>query len=233
MLIQQIIDYLKEKNLKSIAWVNARDAFGQSGLPIMEKLAKENGIRIAAVEDFDASATDMTLQLSKIKSKKPDSIIVWSRTPGAGVVAKNYKQLGLKMPMIQSQAASNDAFIEQIGGEGENIFVQSSKINVVDDLPDSELKTKLKEHKDLIYKSFNYPGDIFTTKATDAINMIFKAIEAGNATSDEIKSFLENDLGEYKGLSAVFRYSKENHAGADVSGVGLYSIKNNKWQYHE
>ncbi len=60
----------KKKGINTVAWINARDAFGQSGLPILQKLAKPNGIEIVAVEDFDASATDMTVQLSKIKAKK-------------------------------------------------------------------------------------------------------------------------------------------------------------------
>lgn len=108
-MLQTIIDYLKSNNITSVAWTNARDAFGQSGLPIFKELAKANHIEIVAVEDFDGAATDMTVQLTKIKPKKPGAVIVWSRPPGAGIIAKNFNQLGFDVPMIQSHAVSNEA----------------------------------------------------------------------------------------------------------------------------
>ncbi|MEB3103936.1 ABC transporter substrate-binding protein [Ferviditalea candida] len=231
VLIQQMIDYLKSKNIHTVAWINARDAFGQSGLPIMKKLAEPNGIEIVDAEDFDASATDMTVQLSKIKAKNPGALIVWSRTPGAGVVVKNFKQLGFTIPMLQSQAAANDAFLKQVGADGEGVLVQGSKASVAEQLPDSEYKNRLIQHNQEMMAEYNYPGDIFTTKATDAMNIIFKAIEAGNTTSDQIRDFLENQLHEYQGLSGTFRYTKENHAAVDDNGVSLLPIHNGAWSY--
>lgn len=233
ILIQQMINYLKSKNINSIAWINARDAFGQSGLPIMEKLAKANGIQIVAVEDFDASAADMTVQLSKIKSKNPGAVIVWSRTPGAGVVVKNFKQLGFTIPMLQSQAAANDSFLKQVGASGEGVLVQGSKASVAEQLPDSEYKNKLIQHNKEMMAEYKYSGDAFTTKATDAMNIILKAIEAGNTTSDQIRDYLENQLHEYQGLSGTFRYTKENHAAVDDNGVSLLPIRNGAWSYSE
>ncbi len=78
---------------------------------------------------------------------------------------------------------------------------------------------------------YKYKGDIFTTKATDAINIILKAVEAGNTSPEQIRAFLENNLGEYHGLSGIFRFGKDNHAGVDDSGISLLPVKNGAWSY--
>lgn len=64
-----ILKFLKKHNITKVAWINARDGFGVDGLPSFEKVAKENNIDIVAHEEFDATATDMTVQLTNIRKK--------------------------------------------------------------------------------------------------------------------------------------------------------------------
>lgn len=232
-VLTKVVDYLKKNNIKSVGWTNARDAFGQSGLPVFKKLAEENGIEIVAVEDFDASATDMTVQLTKIKSKNPGAVIVWSRLPGAGIVVKNFKQLGFTVPMIQSHAVANNGFLEQVGKDGEGVTVIASKLNVIDQLPDSDQKKLLMKFRDEYSREYQHAPDLMAGYAYDAAHLISKAISEGNDTPQKIRDYLDNELGEYKGVTGTFHISKENRTGPESDGLAAIQVNQGAWKLAE
>lgn len=225
-----IIDFLKEKKITKVAWINARDGFGVDGLPSFEKVAKENNIEIVAHEEFDATATDVTTQLTKIRDKKPEAVVVWSRTPGAGIVARNFKALGFDVPMIQSNAASNQGFVDQVKENSENIFVIGSKLSVVDQLPDGDQKDRLAAFREAYKEMFGSEPDNFTAHAGDGFNLLIDAIKAGNTTPEKIKEYLSNEVSEYPGLSGTFN---TNYVGPNADGFSLIGIENGKWKYFE
>ncbi len=224
-----ILKFLKDKNITKVAWINARDGFGVDGLPSFEKVAKKNNIEIVAHEEFDATATDMTVQLTNIRKKDPEAVIVWSRTPGAGIVARNFKALGFDIPMIQSNAAANQGFVDQVKENSENIYVIGSKLSIVDQLPDGDQKELLKAFNEEYRAMFNSDPDNFTTLAADAFHFIIEAIKAGNTTPEKIKAYIDG-AKEYKGLSGTFNF-KSGQIGPNEDGIAIVGIENNTWKY--
>ncbi|KOS68820.1 hypothetical protein AEA09_09895 [Lysinibacillus contaminans] len=227
-----IVEYLKKNNIKKVAWVNASDGFGVTGKPAFEALAKENGIEIIAHEEFDATATDMTIQLTKVRKSNPEAIIVWSRTPGAGIIARNFKALNFDIPMIQSTAAANQGFLEQVKDDNENILVVGSKLSVIDQLPDSDQKEMLKAFNDSYVKEFNSKPDLFAAHLLDGVNVVVNAIKAGNVTSEDIHNYLQNDLGTYLGATGTFDFGV-SQASPEPDGISVLSIENNDWKFTE
>lgn len=227
-----MIDWLNEKKIKKVGWINASDAFGVEGLPFFEELIKDTDIEIVAHEEFDASATDMTVQLTKIKKANPEVVIVWSRTPGAGVVARNFKSLDFDIPMIQSTAAANQGFLDQVKDDNENIFVVGSKISVVDQLPDSDQKERLKAYRDAFQEKYDAIPDLFAAHTHDAISMIVQAIKAGNTEPADITKYLTNEMGEYPGMTGTFNYG-EDRSTAQPDGLAILGIENNEWKLSE
>lgn len=232
-VLMKMINYLKQNNISTVAWTNARDGFGQEGLEPFKKLAAAHGIEIVAVEEFDPNATDMTVQLTKIKPKNPGAILVWSRVPAAGIIAKNYKQLGFTIPMIQSHGSANVGFLNQVGAEGDGILVVGSKLDVTDQLPDSDQKKMLQEYNDNFFKEYKYAGGMFSAYAYDGLELLIKAISEGNDTPEKIRDYLENGVGTYKAVSGTLQLSKENHNGMDSDGMALLQVNNKNWKFLE
>ncbi|WP_066053694.1 ABC transporter substrate-binding protein [Robertmurraya korlensis] len=227
-----IIKFLKENNISKVAWINARDGFGVEGLPSFEKVAKENDIKIVAHEEFDATATDMTVQLTNIRKKNPEAVIVWSRTPGAGIVARNFKALGFDIPMIQSSASANKGFLDQVKDNNENIYVIGSKLSVVDQLPNGEQKDRLKKFREDYRTMFNSDPDNFTAHAADGFHLLIEAIKAGNTTSEDIHNYLKTEVNKYSGLTGSFELQSD-YVGPYEDGFSVLGIENNEWKYYE
>lgn len=227
-----ILDILKKKNITKVGWINAKDAFGVDGLPYFEKHAKENNIEIVAHEEFDANASDMTIQLTNIKKKNPEAVVVWSRTPGAGVVARNFKALDFNIPMIHSSASANQGFLDQVKDNNDDIYVLGSKLNIVDQLPDSEEKQRLVNFRDGYREEFGSDPDFFAAHAYDGISIILEAIKADNQKANDVKNFVRKELGTFHGITGTFDF-KSGQNGANEDGLSVLSIEDNKWKYNE
>lgn len=231
VIAMPIIEYLEENGIQKVGWINASDGFGVTGLPAFETLAKDKGIEVVAHEEFDASATDMTIQLSKIKTKNPEAVIVWSRTPAAGVVARNFQSLGFDIPMIQSTAAANKGFIEQVKGNSKNIHVLGSKMNVVEQLPDSEMKTQLSHFKESYTTMFEgKEPDLFAAHVYDGVQLVLQAIEEGHYSREEIQTYLQSDMGDFLGATGTFNF-KNDQMTPDYDGITIMGIEEGDWKY--
>ena len=220
------VRYMKEKGITKVGWTNARDGYGQAGLPVFEKLAPQHGFEIVGVEDFDAAATDMTVQLTKLRAKNPEAIIVWSRPPGSGVVAKNYKALGMTIPLIQSNASAGNAYLEQVGADAEGNLVIGTTLEVAEQLPDSDYKKQLLEFKELFSAEYGVNPTQFAGFTYDGLNMIAKAISEGHLTSEAIYEYLQTN--EYNGVTGTYANTKDNH-NAITGGMLILQASGGKW----
>jgi branched-chain amino acid transport system substrate-binding protein len=174
----------------------------------------------------------MTVQLTNIRKENPEAVIVWSRTPGAGIVARNFKALGFDIPMIQSSASANKGFLDQVKDNNENIYVIGSKLSVVDQLPNGEQKDRLEKFREDYRTMFNSDPDNFTAHAADGFQLLIEAIKAGNTTSEDIHNYLKTEVNKYSGLTGSFELQSD-YVGPYEDGFSVLGIENNEWKYYE
>ena len=93
---------MKRRGISRIGVVASNTGFGQAGKAQLEKLAPEYGITIAASEVYDASASDFTGVLTKVKAQGVQALVNWSVEPAQSIIPKNMKQTGFDVPLFQS-----------------------------------------------------------------------------------------------------------------------------------
>ena len=140
---QKLYGYLKAKGLTKVALFTASDSFGKDGLGWLEKLAPEFGITFTAKESFGPSDTDMTAQLTKIRSAAPQAIITWTIGPVGSIVAKNKAQLGIAIPLFQCHGLPDPKYIELAGKASEGDRMPATKLMVAETLPSSDPQKKV------------------------------------------------------------------------------------------
>jgi branched-chain amino acid transport system substrate-binding protein len=124
MAVAKIYEYMQGQGIQKIAILTVGNAFGASGRQQLLQQASDYGYEIVADERFGPKDTDMTPQLTKIRSLKPEAIICWGTNPGPAVIAKNMRQLGIKIPLYQSHGVASKKFIE-LAGEAANGVMRS------------------------------------------------------------------------------------------------------------
>lgn len=230
VMVKKTLEDLKKNNQKNVAWMNINDAYGDDGYKYFEKMAPDYGINIVAKETFEGSDTSVTPQLSKIKLKNPDAVVVWTRPPSGSVVSKDFKQLGFKIPLIHSYGMANQAYIEQSGNAADGNLLAGGKLLVYNTLPENDPQKKLmetfvKEYKDKLgYSPTNFSGYSY-----DGIMLATEAIKNAGTDKDAIQNYLENKIKNFVGITGVFNFSPQDHSGLGIDSVVMIKIKNGEW----
>jgi len=230
LAVMRIFEHMKEQKIKKIAIITVSDGFGSSGREQLKLKAGEFGIEIISDETYGPKDTDMTAQLTKIRGTAAQAIVCWGTNPGPAVVARNAKQLGIKIPLYMSHGVSSKRFIELAGEGAEDIILPSGRVIVADQLPDKDPQKKaLLGYVNNYRKHFKVEGDHFGGHAWDAIMLIRDAIERGDATPMAIRDQLERTKN-FAGIGGIFNYSEQDHAGLTKDAFVLVQVKKGDWK---
>ena len=142
LAVMKIYKYLQKQKISKIAILTVSDGFGSSGREQLKLQSKEFGMQIISDETYGPKDDDMTAQLTKIRDSEAQAIICWGTNPGPAKVARNVKQLGIKLPLFMSHGVSSKKFIELAGEGAEGIILPSGKVIVADQLPKSDPQKK-------------------------------------------------------------------------------------------
>ncbi len=232
MACQKIFKYLKTKGKTNVALISGNGGFGKSMRGQCKDVASDYGITIVADETYGPKDTDMTAQLTKIKSIKNLHAVV---NPGFGqgpaIVTKNFRQLGLTQTLVQSHGVASKKFIELAGKASEGVIVASPPVVVAELLEDSNPIKKIALNYIKEYEGkYNIPVSTFGGYAYDALNLLIEAIKTAKSVDPEkIRDAIESTTS-YVGLNGIFNITKKDHLGLDLnSGIKMLVIKNGTW----
>lgn len=215
--------------VKKIAVLHDENAFGSSGNAEIAKTAGSFGLEIVATESYKTNETDMTAQLTKIRGKNPEAIIVWGTNPGPALAAKNMKQLAMSIPYVGSHGIANRTFIELAGDAAEGVVFPAGKLMVPSSITDPKQK-EITEAFIAQYKAeFGQSPNTFAGHAFDAINLLVAAIgKAGGTDPAAIQAALDQTQG-FAGPDGIYNYSKTNHDGLVAEDMIMVKIEGGTW----
>jgi len=213
----KLLDYANKKfGAKKAGLMLINNPWGQSNEQGLVAAAKDNkAIEIAGIEKFENADVDMVPQLTRLKEKGADSIILVVNTPPGAQMMKSRERMGWKAPVISHWGISGGRFPELAGPTaGDAHFVQTysffGKQNPVGERVLGALMKK--------YPAIKGPGDVFapvgTANAYDAMHLLAMAItQAGSTDADAIRTALEDLKGTYQGLIKTYSkpFSAQNH----------------------
>jgi branched-chain amino acid transport system substrate-binding protein len=229
VVIPKILAYLKEKNLTKIAWLNVANQYGTSAHEEFNRLKGEYGIEAVIEEEFEATVDDAKAMLTRVKKSNPQAIIVWGTAQESSVITKNLHQLGMKLPIIESQGIGTKEFIELTGEAAEGVIFPAGRLIVAEQLPDNDpQKETLIKYKEDFKAKFNYDANTFGGHTWDAFYLLVNAIEKAGTDKEKIREQLENTKN-FVGISGIFNFSKDNHTGLDESSLVMVQIKDGKF----
>jgi branched-chain amino acid transport system substrate-binding protein len=229
LAVSKIYEYLQRTKKQHVALLTVSDGFGASGREQLKALAGRYGIKVEVDDTYGPKDTDMTAQLTKIRASKAQVLIVWGTNPGPAVIAKNAKQLGLKMPLFMSHGVSSKKFIALAGDAAEGVKLPSGKVLVADVLPAKDPQKKallsfVREYQ----KQYRAEGDHFGGHAWDAVMLIKRAVESNGATTEGIRAGLEKIKG-FHGIGGTFTFNGHDHAGLNKDAFVMVEVKGKDW----
>jgi branched-chain amino acid transport system substrate-binding protein len=230
LAVATIYKTIQQKKVNKLGILTVANAFGESGKEQLLAQAPKFGLEIVANESFDAKDTDMTAQLTKMRTAKPDAIICWGTNPGPAVVAKNIRQLNMDIPLYQSHGVASGKFIELAGEAADGILLPTGKILVAPLLPETDLQrpvllTYIKDFEG----RYSTPVSGFGGYAYDAMGILEKALKGSGGNREKIRDGIEKLTG-YVGVSGTFNFSPQDHNGLGPDAFVMVRINKGTWE---
>jgi len=231
MAAEKIYEDMKKRGITKVALFSETSGFGQSGRKESEAMAAKMGITLVANETFGPKDTDMSPQLTKIKNTPGvQAVFMFGLGQGPAIATKNYKQLGITLPLYHSHGVASEEFIKLAGAAAEGVRLPAAALLVADKLPASDPQKPVV----MAYtKAFNakWKTDVstFGGHAYDALMLVTNAIKKTNSTDKAaVRDAIEATKG-YVGTGGVVNMSATDHMGLDLSAFRLLEVKKGDW----
>lgn len=233
MAAAKILGDIRKRGLSKVALITGDGGFDKSGRTQVLELAPNYGITLVADESYGNKDTDMTTQLTKIRSSGAEAIINFGLGQAPAIVTKNVKQLGITLPLYQSHGVASQTFIDLAGAAAEGVRLPAAALVVAEQLPNTDpQKPVLLAYKNK-YEAKYGPVSTFGGHAYDGLMITVAAIQrAGGTDKAKVRDEIEKTSG-FIGTAGVFNMSPEDHMGLNLDAFKLVEIHNGTWKIIE
>ena len=230
MAAEKIFADMKKRGIKKAALITGNGGFDKSGRAQCLALAPKYGIEIVADEKYGNADTDMTTQLTKIRATDAQAIINFGFGKAPAIVAKNIKQLGIKLPVYESHGVASKKFIELAGDAANGIRLPAAALIVADQLSDKDPQKKVLLAYKKKYEAKYGPVSTFGGHAYDALFITVDAVKrAGTIDRAKIRDEIEKTHG-FVGTGGIFNMSPTDHLGLNLDAFKMIEIQNGNWK---
>jgi branched-chain amino acid transport system substrate-binding protein len=228
---ERIFVDMKARGTTKIALITGPGGFDKSMRGQCIGVAKNHGIEILADEAYGAGDTDMTAQLTKIKSTNGvQAVLNCGFGQGPAIVTKNYRQLSLGFPLYQSHGVASKGFIQLAGGAADGVRLPAAALLVAETLPDADPQKKVVLGYKREYEA-RYKSDVstFGGHAYDGLMIAVEALKRAGVTDKAVVRDAIESVRAFMGTAGMFNYSPTDHVGLDVSGFRMLEIRKGDW----
>jgi branched-chain amino acid transport system substrate-binding protein len=231
MACERIFADMRERKLSKLALISGTGGFDRSMRAECMKVAPRYGVDVVADETYGAGDADMTAQLARIKSAPGvQAVLNAGFGQGPAIVTRNYRQIGLALPLYQSHGVASKEYVKLAGAAAEGVGLPAAALLVADILPDGDVQKPVVAAYKRDYEA-KWKSDVstFGGHAYDGLMLAVEAIRrAGGADRAKVRDALEGIRG-YVGTGGVVNMSASDHMGLDVTAFRMLEVRGGTW----
>jgi branched-chain amino acid transport system substrate-binding protein len=242
--IPVLLENLIQRGAKKIAYLYIDTAYGQAGKEVFDWAVKELKITPAVVEKYAPGSTDMSPQITHLKSAGVDGLLITGNVPDTVVVIKNARDQGFNHPIVSDYAIVGPEFIDLAGKYAEGIVSTSLKTLIAPDLPANDVQKKVAMDLYTKYTKAHGAFSLYAGHPWDQVYLVAEALKKVDPKLDpakdpdlvKIREQLRDNLEKIKGFvgqNGVFNYSPENHNGLGPKCYVPVVIEKGAWKLYK
>lgn len=219
--VEVIAGYIAKAGCKRPAVSYVAMAYGIDGRDLLIKEMKEKyGIDVVAAEGNETGASDLTVQVLKLKAANPDVIVSWDLPVTSGVFVKSLKKIGWEIPYLGGVTLTQSAFQETAGDARLGVI---SVDGYTTEKPEvAAFFTKLKKRLGV-----DWPESYIPLTTSDGINLLAFAMEKAKVTGDPLKLAKERQAIRDV-IESIARYDKQL-CGRKSTYISFTSTNHEGW----
>jgi branched-chain amino acid transport system substrate-binding protein len=231
MAAEKVFEDMKKRGISKVALLSETSGFGQSGKKETEGVAAKYGMTLVASETYGPKDTDMSPQLTKIKGTPGvQAVFIFGLGQGPAIATKNYKQLGITLPLYHAHGVASEEFIKLAGPAAEGARLPAAALLVANKLDAKDpQKAVAVGYSKAFEEKWKTDVSTFGGHAYDGLMLAVDAIKrAGSTDKAKVRDALEATKG-YIGTGGIVNMSATDHMGLDLSAFKMLEIKNGDW----
>jgi branched-chain amino acid transport system substrate-binding protein len=231
MACEKIFADMRARGIAKIALIAGAGGFDRSMRGECLKVAAKNRIEIVADESYGAGDSDMTAQLTKIRATPGvQAVLNAGFGQGPAIVTRNYRQIGVSVPLYQSHGVASKEYVKLSGDAAEGVRLPAAALLVAESLPDSDAQKKVVLSYKREYETrFKSEVSTFGGHAYDGLMLAVEAMKrAGSTDKARVRDALEATRG-YMGTAGVVNMSAQDHMGLDLTAFRMLEVRKGNW----
>jgi len=231
MAAEKVFEDMKKRGISKVALLSETSGFGNSGKKETEGVAAKYGMTLVANETYGPKDTDMSPQLTKIKGTPGvQAVFIFGLGQGPAIATKNYKQLGISLPLYHAHGVASEEFIKLAGPAAEGIRLPAAALLVADKLDAKDpQKPVVTSYTKAFTEKWKTDVSTFGGHAYDGLMLAVDAIKrAGGTDKAKVRDAIEATKG-YVGTGGIVNMSATDHMGLDLSAFRMLEVKNGDW----
>ena len=231
MACEKIFADMRSRGIAKIAMISGAGGFDRSMRGECLKVAAKNKIEIVADESYAAGDSDMTAQLTKIRGTPGvQAVLNAGFGQGPAIVTRNYRQIGVSVPLYQSHGVASKEYVKLSGDAAEGVRLPAAALLVAESLPDSDAQKKVVVAYKREYEGrFKSEVSTFGGHAYDGLMLAVEAMKrARSADKARVRDALEATRG-YMGTAGVVNMSAQDHMGLDLTAFRMLEVRKGDW----
>jgi branched-chain amino acid transport system substrate-binding protein len=230
-IIGKAVEYWNSKKITKVAMLSDTTGFGKSARDELRLQEPNSGIKVVAWEEFDMNATDLTPQLTRIRSAEPEVILFWTVAASGVVIMKNARQMGMKQTLMSGFGYVVPRFMTMAGEAAEGCVLVSLRYPVGPQLPDADpCKKVILQYTEDYKAKYGSEPDVYGAEAYDGMLMAFEAFRlAKSFDKEKLRDALEHL--NFIGTNGVYnKFSPKRHYGLTKDDAVVFEWRGTGWK---
>ncbi|MBE3594356.1 MAG: ABC transporter substrate-binding protein [Candidatus Carbobacillus altaicus] len=180
------------------------DDFSVSGYETMKKTAKDLGLDILTEQSFALNDVDFSAQLTKIKEKNPDVLLVSALYKEGSLVVKSAREMGIDAVIIGGNGFNNPKVFEIAGDAAEGLIVATP-------FSPEKQDPKVQAFVQAYEAKYGKKPDQFAAQAYDGLYIMAESLlKAGAADRQKLRDALAS-LKDFEGVSGKLSFDENRN----------------------
>jgi branched-chain amino acid transport system substrate-binding protein len=231
MAVGKVYEDMQLEQIARIGLIGGSGGFDKSCMANAEALAPDHGLEIAAVETYGPDDTDVTPQLTNLKSAGVEAVLFCGFGAASTIVTRNYAQLGIEVPLYHNHGSCSKQFIDGAGAAAEGVRLPCAALLVAGQLPADDPQKQIAEDYAATYtEATGEPVSTFGGHAYDALLLLTDALErAGGKDPAALRDAIEQ-TERLVGVDGIFTMSEDDHMGLGLDSLKMLVVENGDWK---
>ncbi|HMN80062.1 MAG TPA: ABC transporter substrate-binding protein [Burkholderiaceae bacterium] len=220
---------MRREGRKKLAILHDTGGFGRASLDQFRKLAPLFDVGVGGVESYDPKDTDTSGQLTKLKGANADALLVLGIPPGPALVTKNFRDLGMTLPIYHTHALATPEFLKLAGPAAEGARIPAPPL-VLAPSARGEFRAVVERYVEAYQKRYDAVPTVFAGYAHDGMMLTLAAIRAAGSTErNKVRDALEK-ISNAKGVNGTYNFSPGDHLGLGADALPLAVVRKGQFE---